>query len=523
MKPEKHVQLVRVPHAYRYDGVDVREEPILTLFKGYLDGIGFDSHQVADFHLQRHLRFEDTLNPRATDYVISVRQTGDQVHYLRRYVKALREHSGANIWIYGQTGRLEALDWPENVRIIAHDERVLAGALGLPAQGPGFDSELTASPYAHQLDLQPWQRALLRGSMETTRGCHYPCRFCFINVGDNYPKRWQVRSTHSLLSDLRRYRELGIQSVAFWDSEFLGAVRAGYEARRGLLRGIRDELPGTQYMIWNRADTLLAFDDFELLKESGLVNVFIGVESFSQADLDALKKRIKVADIIRCVERLRDLDIHVHMSFLTFNRNTTPRSLRENLDVLERLMSVKPRLLGLPHFSFTFESSWDETTLRPLSNKTYMGIDVMMRAQRVDGACFDARMEPLMEVYRLLKYEWTRKVTELTLERLSANDAEHVKIESWFEGLGRFCLATMREYLERYEKGTLGFEELDEARQELFQKMGNYYQRLPERLRRFSTLDDHAGRIEYDETRLVEKDEYWAAHIPHAPGELEAA
>jgi len=210
------------------------------------------------------------------------------------------------------------------------------------------------------------------------------------------------------------------------------------------------------------------------------------------------------------------------MSLLTFNRNTSATSLKENLDVLERLMSVKPRLLGLPHFSFTFESSWDEDQLRPLSNKTYMGIDVMMRAQRVDGACFDARFEPLMEVYRLLKYEWSRKVTELTVERFSADDNEHARIESWFEGLGRFCLQTMREYLDRFERGELVFETLDAARTELFRKIGDYYGRLPDRLQHFSTLDGHAGRIGYDETRLVEVDEYWATHIPYGPGDLEA-
>jgi hypothetical protein len=516
----KRIQIVRVPHAYRFDAVDIREEHIITMLHGYLDAVGFTDYAIHDFHLQRQTKFEDTLDLDATDYVLSVRETGDQIHYLRRYVKALREHTNANIWLYGQTARLHALDWPQNVHIAVHDERRLAEAMGLP-QGPSFADGLTCKPYAPQLDLQPWQRRLWRGSFETTRGCHYPCRFCFINSGENYSKRWQLRPTEAILADLRRYRELGVTSVTFYDSEFLGAVRTDYESRRTLLRAMRDELPGTQFMIWCRADTMLAFDEFELLKEAGLVNVLIGVESFSQLDLDALKKRIKVTDVIRCIERLRDLDIHVNMSFLTFNRNTSAQTLRQNLETLERLMTVKPRLLGLPHFNFTFESSWDEKReLRPLSNRTYMNVDVMMRSQQLDGACWDPKLEPLMEIYRLLKYEWSRKVIDLTMERLTADDQEQAQIEDWFDGLGQFCIRVMRHYLDRFERGTLTFDGLHESSDELFEQIGDYNRRLPERMRAFVTRDRHAVRLDYAGTTLVEEDQYWAGYIPFAPGEV---
>src|SRR5262245_38726296 len=173
----RQIHIVRVPHAYRFDAVDIREEEIITMLHGYLEAVGFTDYTIHDFHLQRQTKFEDTVDPDATDYVLSVRETGDQIHYLRRYVKALRERTGATVWLYGQTARLHALEWPQNVHIVAHDERRLAEAMGLPA-GPSFEDGLTCKPYVPQLDLQPWQRRLWRGSFETTRGCHYPCRFC---------------------------------------------------------------------------------------------------------------------------------------------------------------------------------------------------------------------------------------------------------------------------------------------------------------------------------------------------------
>ena len=67
------------------------------------------------------------------------------------------------------------------------------------------------------------QEVRKKGAIETTRGCPYKCRFCFISSGDNYEKRWLVRPNKTILRDLKQYIDMGITKFVFLDSEFLGA------------------------------------------------------------------------------------------------------------------------------------------------------------------------------------------------------------------------------------------------------------------------------------------------------------
>jgi hypothetical protein len=518
MSQNLQVSLIRVPHSYKYNDLDVTEEAILTYLAGYFDSIGFHNYSIHDFHLQRDLSLADIVSPSVTDYILSVRETGEQVHYIQRLVRALRAQSAVRIILYGQTARLSELEWPENVVILKHREQDVAETLGLDFNGPSYGSGLIAKPYFDQISLAPWQRRRFKAAIETTRGCHFGCRFCFINAGDNYGKRWQMRPNDDILADLRAYRKLGIRSVAFRDSEFFGPHPKFQAGKRDLLNVIKAELPGTSYMIWARADTLLSFNDFDLLKSSGLVNTFIGVESFSQDDLNALGKGLQVEDSVRCIKELRDRGIHAYLSFIVFNRNTCVDSLRVNLLTLRHLRSKNSRCLGLPYFTFSFESDWKgNVNSGVLSGRTYIGTDVAMKSQPAAlGVCFNPKLEPLVELCRLLTYEWSKKATQLNHARDGASSEVRNAIEAWFTGLGDFCIEVMEALLQEYDSAQLSLDNLLCRREQLFEDIQTYYvNHLPVSLRALSTYSDHASQMSYAEnSELVEEDEYWEKQIP---------
>jgi hypothetical protein len=308
-----------------------------------------------------------------------------------------------------------------------------------------------------------------------------------------------------------------VDSIVFYDSEFLGADRRQYDRRRKLLIALRNEFSGLRHKIYCRADTLLSFGEFDLLKESGLVQVFLGAESLYQPDLNALGKKLTVGEILQCVDELVARRIFVNLSFIVFNRNTTVRSLRANLDALKELIGRHGRFLGMPNFTFSFETDWKSASTSSEANRidvSYIEIDLRQKEQLHPIPLFDTRLEPLIEVFRLLSYEWSKKMTELS--SLADDGAySYGPIQRWFTDLAPFCLSTMRDFLDLFEKGELTRETLPSARDNLFERIGEFYTLLPSNLADFATFKDHASQLKYaGSPKRLEPHEYWDDVIP---------
>lgn len=517
-----HVRFIRPPFGYRFNDVDVREEPIITFATGFLEAAGFYDFSVYDFNLDRQLKYNDVIGPTGTLYVISVRETGEQVHYVKRLVAGLLADTEARIYLYGQTARLQAIFQPsERLFIVRHSERELASALQLNIEGLAYETGLHARPYFHELKLEGWQLRRFRANIESTRGCHYPCQFCFINSGNNYEKRWQVRPIEAVIADIRAYYEKGIRQFAIHDSEFLGADQRQYASREALLEEIAERFPNIQLMLYCRADTLLRFDRFALLARAGVVNVFIGVESFDQQTLDILNKRILVSDIICCIEKLLSHSIHCQLSFIVFNRSTSVGTLRENLEKMSKLLLLGGRYLGLPNFTFSFEASWSDEQLTPVPVAGYMRQDYAMKCQPGGvGTVYNADLGPVVELCRLLAYEWSRKVVELNHTRDSSDLSDQLIINEWFNELPRRCIALQTWILDEFEANRLSFESLIDYRDEMFTRLAIYYRYLPVPLSRLATYELHARALQDAESAIVEADEYWTAYIPGFENEM---
>ncbi len=514
--------LVRAPFTYRYNGIDVREEAILSQLAHYLDEIG-TVYDIFDFHLMRHLSTDAIVASAPSSVVIAVRETGDNVHYALRLAGTLARRLPVPIVLYGQTARLLGhSQLPKGVQVVGHSEAALARALGISDNGPHFERGLRIAPYIDRLPLEPWQASRRRGTLETSRGCPFPCDFCFINAGKNHERRWMRQQVEDTLRSLAAYEQSGIRAFVFHDSEFIGGSRADIAARDALVDALISEARDVYFKIYARADTILRYPRLDKLREAGLVSVFIGVESLVQTDLDRLDKRLSVETTHRAIQTLADHEIYMDLSFILFNRSTSVATLRQNLEGILRLYDgPKARFLGMPHFTFSFESTWRGAQTQPLSRQTYVDWDVRMKAPAAQGAVFDTGLEPLMELYRLLAYEWSKKVVSLNLARDSCVSSELESVERWFAGLGLFCVRAMIDLLDDFERGRLGVRSIATARDKLFARIEAYYSSLPPRLRPPATFASHAGALDYaTDIALLEEDEYWLAQIPDLDGAL---
>jgi radical SAM family protein len=516
------IGIVRPPFTYRFSDLEVFEEPIITYLLGYFEAVGFSDYCVYDFHLTRSLTISSILAARHSALVVIVRETVEAIHYAQRVAARAREDSASPIYVYGQVGRLDRLNWPTGTYLVRHDEAELARGLGIRTDGPTYADGLVAKPYIDRDSLSASQARRFKAALETTRGCPFPCSFCFINSGQNYPARWAQRRTSDVLADVERYYREGVRNIVFYDSEFLGLSSNEHKEKRDLLGKLTSAFPDLNYKVYCRADTLERFNGYGDLKKSGLKQVFMGIESLFQPDLDALKKKLRLESVYGAIDSLIEHEVFLTLSFITFNRNTTLDSLDANIAALKNLYRryySERRFLGMPNFVFGLESDWAGAVLPgrigELSDLTYVKMDLIQKVQPGGGRpVFDARLEPLIEIYRLLAYEWAKKVVELSKYRETATAAALPAIEAWFTALPEFCLLTMERFLGKFRKGELRSDNLSVYRDELFAIIDLFYGGLPAECRQLATYDDHASQITYRDTvPQLEIEEYWVEHI----------
>ena len=455
------IVLVRVPYLSEYNLLDVREEPVISSLAGYLDNVGV-TFKVFDFHLDRSTNIEALKESGAETYVIGVRGTGLHWKYAERVAIHLLQGTDAKIVFYGQTGKLEHWQspYPERTKVIHHDEQAFAKELDLPVTGFSFTSGLRHYPYGLQhLDSMGERRNLFKATIETTRGCHFGCKFCFINHGRNYSERYTRRPNDDVLADMLNYLSSGISKFWFYDSEFIGADRSQYPQVENLLTRIRDELPRVEIMIYSRADTLERFNKYQLLADAGVNSVLLGIESLDAQDLKAMNKGQSATTAREAILALRDHKIFCNLSFILFNKTASVRTIRENLDRFIELYQEKDFIyVGQTlYFSYAFESDWaPNPRLRKISGQTRLGGSTSSTRAPSEGVTFDPCLEPYAEICRIINYEQVRKLCELNLAKEYPNsDLQKPIVHRWATLLTLFTLNLMVVALDEFQVGRL--------------------------------------------------------------------
>lgn len=520
MNLNKTIVLVRPPTLSYYHDTDVKEEPLITQFLSYLSSVGWNEEAVpvVDYHLDRSLSKETVLEFNGTDYVLIARDVGESYHYTISLALFLLDKTQSNVYVYGQISPLAYnKKLPKEIQLVTASEVNLAAAIGLPTDGKNFSSQLTSEPYFHRLPLADEKNKKMKGAIETTRGCPFPCKFCFINVGDSYEKRWQTKPNESILKEIDRYYRLGIKDFVFLDSEFLGMSPKHHQQRKLLLEHFCESYPDIKYMILNRADTLLKFDQFKLLKKSGMKKILLGVESFYQPDLDYFKKKTTTNILLEGIKQLISHQISCCLTFITFHQNTSVESLEYNLDILEKLyQDPNARYLGVPNFSFNMEIVRGDPTIanQPLSDNTYLKPSLLRRGQlKFEQSSFPSEFEVLADLYRVLQYEWVVKKCTLLRAKyygnLTKEEADNINL--WFDRLGIFCIEIMRDFLDRYKLNQLIIS--SKNYEYIYNKYKALNELLPEKYRHFETYSGHGEYL--GEQKVAMEDHGWDHLIPY--------
>lgn len=215
---------------------------------------------------------------------------------------------------------------------------------------------------------------IVRRVVQATRGCPFRCSFCTVptlNPG------FRTRPIESVLNDIR-YNDFRWwwqrKMVWFWDDNLT--------ANRPYIKELLQQMIPLRKWWLTQASMDIANDDelLDLMRESGCIGIFFGIESFGKESLvDAGKRQNKVDDYRRKIQKLHDRGIGVMAGFISGLDGDTPESIRDMANQLEEIGVDVPFLSILTPFKGTRAYAKMEETdrLRPgLGWEFYNGYNV---------------------------------------------------------------------------------------------------------------------------------------------------
>jgi radical SAM superfamily enzyme YgiQ (UPF0313 family) len=162
-----------------------------------------------------------------------------------------------------------------------------------------------------------------------TRGCPYQCTFCAAGLISGY--RIRRRSVPHVLAEIRYlYHQRGIREFHIVDDNFTMDPKYTLE----FLQALKDLKLNISWATPNgvRMNTLTP-EILQLMKETGLYLISVGIESGSDRILEKMKKRLTVSAIRRHVATIALSGIAIAGFFILGFPSETPAEIRQTIDL----------------------------------------------------------------------------------------------------------------------------------------------------------------------------------------------
>lgn len=254
-----------------------------------------------------------------------------------------------------------------------------AGRLARRYEGQPLPLEGIPTP---RYDLLPASFFIPR-VVQATRGCPFTCSFCTVprlNPG------FRTRPVQDVIADIRydRFAHWWQRKVVwFWDDNL--TIQRDYIRR--LLTAM---IPERRWWL-TQASLDIARDDalLDLMRDSGCIGVFFGIESFGSESLrDARKRQNKVDEYKRAIAALHKRGICVMAGFISGFDHDTPASIRRMARQLQDIGVDVPFLSILTPYPGTaaYQQYVDEGRMLARGWEHYNGYNVAFEPRLMSPA-----------------------------------------------------------------------------------------------------------------------------------------
>ncbi len=251
----------------------------------------------------------------------------------------------------------------------------------------GFCTKLEDLPFP-DMTLIHGHENLHTTPMMTSWGCPFNCHFCSVTA--LFGRKYRYRSADSVLAELREKRP---RKVFFYDDN----LAANKRRLKELLRRMIAEDLVTPWSAQVRVDVARDEELLELMRDSGCVMVYLGLESVNQETLDSYDKHQTVQDIVDGVRALHRYGIMSHGMFVVGADSDTRQTIQDTVDFAKKNGIDTIMLSALTPLPGT-------TTFRELDEQ---------------GRIFDKRWE-FYDSHHVVFHPATMSAHELQLEALKA-------------------------------------------------------------------------------------------------------
>lgn len=182
--------------------------------------------------------------------------------------------------------------------------------------------------------------------IEASRGCAYcSCSICecrYFLGATNPANRWRDKPIGKVIEELLMLEQLGVKAVNFSDEDFIGPDTYGIDrtielARAMMAKGIKISfrINARVKSVFNQNDThelaLKKVEMLKILKQIGLVKLFLGFESGVQSQIDRYGKGYKLLEFIVAKSILDELGIEYELGYISIDPLMTLEELHTSL------------------------------------------------------------------------------------------------------------------------------------------------------------------------------------------------
>lgn len=184
--------------------------------------------------------------------------------------------------------------------------------------------------------------------VHTSRGCPYRCGFCYNPVLNK--RRYRYKSAAKVVEEIEYlHRKYNIYNFNFdYEDEFFVDPKRAYQIFSAVIeKGLKIQWSAfCRFNTFDKAIERFGLDFIDVLKRSGCYYLSFGAESGSQKLLDqVILKDIKVEQIIRTIDRMKDAGIMHRVSFINCFPTETEEDLKKSFDVIERISSGNSKIV----------------------------------------------------------------------------------------------------------------------------------------------------------------------------------